>query len=216
MENITWLAYKLEGTNMETVNLEFIYQLGARIHVLTTIEYTTKNRGDICDLINGFGDGLQILFKEYPDLTVCKTDGLVFLDSVKHVSKWEKKYLNQKGARIDKSDVETDQIFEGLLDRARKFEIVLRADLRNLNIYHPLDKGGYNTQTLLSEAEQILGKDIVLKLGKDVIRELRVFQRFFMPRWPQAFYRRHRPFQGSPTCRRPSCRSQPGLTKCSP
>lgn len=163
--------------NMETVNLEFVYQLGARTHALTQLEYTTKKRGDICELVGGFKDGIQMLFDEYPDLTVCKSNGQAFLDSVKRVSKWESKYLNQKGVRIDKSDAETDAIFERLLDRAKKFEIVLLADLRNLTIYHPLEKGGYNTQTLLSQAEQILGKDIVLKLGDDVTRELREFGR---------------------------------------
>ena len=59
MKNITWLTYKLEGMNMETVNLEFVYQLGARTHALTQLEYTTKKRGDICELVGGFKDGIQ-------------------------------------------------------------------------------------------------------------------------------------------------------------
>jgi hypothetical protein len=173
MGRITWASFNIEGTNMKEVNLGFIYQLGAQIYLLTKQE--EKHRLGIGSAIIGMEDNIKQLFKEYPELAVCRSSGKKLLSQVKRVNKWITETLSQKGTRINKADEWVDAMFGVLIDHAQEFQIVLLADLEKLSVYQPLQKNGYDTRTLVSQTEQVFPKGVLSKLSNDIILEIKEF-----------------------------------------
>lgn len=171
MNRITWVAYKIKGTQMKAINLSLIYQLGAAMNELTTFD-AKKHRAQIGAASYHIEEVIKQLITEYPELEACKSNCDGFLNSVKSVKLWMNKYYDRKVQRINKADESVDEKFRSLIISATEFNNILSAELAKLGVYYPLQKRAYHTQTLISQTEKIFAQTTLEKLNDRVKEEI--------------------------------------------
>ncbi|MBA7692870.1 hypothetical protein ES703_101442 [subsurface metagenome] len=90
METV-WFIRNIEGTYMKTVNLPFIYQLGAEMQELMKLEYkgTGTSRFDVLIASNPVSYSIRRLLIEYPALTVSRKPGEDMLTAIGQVHAWK-------------------------------------------------------------------------------------------------------------------------------
>jgi hypothetical protein len=113
------------------------------------------------------------LLEEYPDLAICRKSGEELLTHTARIDQWVERLIEEKKVLPDKPDPNIDTMFGLAIKAAKKFETVLIADLEKLTAYHPLQKGIYNTQLLVSQSDLAFTKDVQQRLTRIALEEIR-------------------------------------------
>lgn len=161
---------------MKTVNLPFIYQLGAEMHALLRLDYKAeyKARFDILGASLDVRSSVRRLLNEYPALTTCRKPGEDVILAINKVWEWYHKMGEEENPDWDVSDFSVDFMFKEVLKQTRNFEAILKADLlENLVAYHPQQKAIYSTALLIAHAENALHPQDLQKLEQKTIQEIR-------------------------------------------
>jgi len=157
---------------MEKLNLNFFYQLGAQLNPITNFIPTENNRIDIW-LASGRAESFLIALmtnKSFAPLTVCRPAGTQLLNAISGVKKWMNETPPEKWKEKQWA---ADQTFKMVVDKAKEFETILGAELQTLGTYVVSQKGIYSIAGLVNFTEYMLPDSIRLKMGQDVINEIR-------------------------------------------
>ena len=155
---------------MEKINLLLIYQLGLKLNPLATRTYKESQRATIFLEVLDVVIAMKLVFAKFPTLTVCRTKWSE-LESAKDGAK---RWITETGApEWDKPDEDVDEIFEKIINIAKEFEIVLSAELQTLATYNITQKGIYSTTDLIERAEGILPEDVLGRISRMAVGEVR-------------------------------------------
>jgi|GEM_PF-857988 len=169
---VTWFVRDVEGTNMKVVNLPFIYQLGAEIRELLNVDY--KKRLDVLMACVPVRVSIEYLHNEYPILTTSHKPGEAVVSAIGKGMEWFNKMKVQEKPDWNMDDSDVRDIFHEIFIKTKNFEIVLKADLsENLKTYHPQPKAGYSMEQLIAHAENIFHLEVLKKLDRKSIQEVR-------------------------------------------
>jgi len=165
-----WVVIPLDGVPMEKINLPFFYQLGIELNRLAEFSVDPKSRGRI--LMTSFRayKTIRLLFDEFPMLTVCRTAGEELIVAIDGIEEWFQKVSTEKFSEPDSS---TEIKFRYVIDKAKKFETVLVAELDKLATYHITKKGIYSIPDLIDRTENMLPDTTRGKIGLNVVEEIR-------------------------------------------
>ena len=153
---------------METVNLPFFYQLGAKLNRL--VEMDMEQDGDKVTIFlaaSGARWAVEELFGLALGLTVCKAARDELFSAME---KWQQ---SLKGKPIDEIDAGERLRLGEMTTKAKVFETILTAELQTIEAYHPSKKGIYSTRDLIAEADRILPDAMRERLRPEVVEEIR-------------------------------------------
>lgn len=158
---------------MEKINLALIYDLGFKLDNLANITYRKSNRTTIwMEAINVLSL-MSLLFEKFPNLPACKTKRDELQDAKTKGGNWFAGLESLEDSECEKEDKEADEIFGKTVNIAKECEIVLYAELPTLAIYNITQKGIYSTNDLIEQAEGILPKHVLKRIGEMAKTEVR-------------------------------------------
>ncbi len=171
-----WFIRDIAGTQMKLVNLPFVYQLGVEMQELVKMEYkgTGASRFDVMIASIPIQGSIRRLLTEYPALTVSRQPGINLGLAIDEIRSWINKTRTAETPNWDVKDDDADYQFREVINLAKIFETVLKADLlENLTAYHPQQKAIYSTAQLVAHAENALHPQELKKMDKKVVQEIR-------------------------------------------
>jgi hypothetical protein len=155
---------------MEKINLPFIYDLGSVLNPLGKTTYDKSNRLDILLKMFELDRTMNVMFKKFPTLNVCRAKWGEMDSAISEARAW---FRDTPSEKLLETDEDADSIFENVIRIAKEFEIVLSAELQTLAAYHITQKGIYSTADLIERAEGILPQQVLGKIGQMAVGEVR-------------------------------------------
>lgn len=159
-----------EGSLMERINLGFLYECGAQLRYLTTLTPDINGRIPIfyaSVLANSY---VYSILDFYKSLNVCRMPGRELTLAIFGMQKWMRETPPDQ---LRKADSAVDQLFSDVINKAKRFETVLLAELATLAVYHITQKGAYYTPDLIDRTEIVLPEPIQNRMTENVKNEIR-------------------------------------------
>lgn len=168
----SWISVSLGELDMEKLNLNFFYELGAQLRLLSTTFAEPGNafRALIWQRAMQIAGGIVVLVKAYPALSVCTSAANELLVKINDINDWANKATKEDW---NKPDLTVDGLFIGVIQQAKTFETVLTNELPTLEVYHTTQKGNYNTKHLITQAEKVLPDSLLTKIDDKVKEDIR-------------------------------------------
>ena len=163
---------RLGELDVEKLNLNFFYQLGAQLRLLSTTFAEPGNafRALIWQRAMQIAGGIHVLVTAYPALSVCTIAANDLLSRINVINDWAN---NATKDDWNKPDLTVDNLFIEVVQQARTFETVLTNELPTLEVYHTTEKGNYNTKHLITQAEKILPDSLLTRIDDKVKEDIK-------------------------------------------
>lgn len=159
---------------MERTTLPFFYELGASLNALTTISAADpEQRTNILFAAANVQSNVFSLFTLFEMLAVCRGASERLDEAIAAGFNWFQKVASSDYSKVAKADSLADSKFRDIIETAKKFEVVLLAELQTLAAYHVTQKGIYSTPDLIERAEQMLPPSVLAKMTDRMKSEIR-------------------------------------------
>src|SRR4030043_68028 len=166
-----WVSAPLENVDMKKLNLNFFYQLGSYLIPLTGLT-TMPDEFDEWSIVHnsrGAKSSIERLIAAYPELPMCKSAALDFLEHLDYYIKWyDKRSAERDGEKVTSGCT----AFYSLEESAKAFEAVLLTELQNLGAFYVTGKRAYDTLKLIDHFEETLSAATLSKVNKEIVEEI--------------------------------------------
>jgi hypothetical protein len=171
-----WWFLPVLGGEMQRLNAYRFYDLGMKVHPLTTLDQKSGNNRVMLISLLVAREEIE-RFLTFLPFRVCESAAKKLLEAIDSI------IPKDPDTGEVKRGISSDVLFGGitadyyqtfsLVDNAKKFETILSAEIPTLDTYFVSQKGAYSTPDLIERAEVVFSESIRHELSAQTIFDVR-------------------------------------------